>query len=81
METYLEICDLPRLCANLVLRHFALGLVFVEIQKRIVQRLLQFVRAGLFFLELFVEVAVVALEEALADSQLPDFLVTCDNFN
>jgi hypothetical protein len=32
----------------------------------------------LFFLELFVEVAVVVLQEALGDSQLPDFLVLDD---
>ena len=35
----------------------------------------------MFFLELLVEVAVVVLEEALADPQLPNFLVSCDGFD
>lgn len=57
---YLEICYFPQLRANLVLRRFAFSFLFVEIQKRIVQRILEFVRAGLFLLQLLVEVAVVA---------------------
>lgn len=57
---YLEICYFSRLRADLILRRFAFSFLFVEIQKRIVQRILEFVRAGLFLLQLLVEVAVVA---------------------
>jgi hypothetical protein len=35
----------------------------------------------LFFLQLFVQVAVIALKEALADSQLPNILVLYDSFD
>jgi hypothetical protein len=45
------------------------------LREGLVKRVLQFVGARLFLTELFVEVAVVVLQETMTDSQLPDFLV------
>jgi hypothetical protein len=78
---YLEICYFPGLRADLVLRRFAFSFLFVEVQERIVQRILEFVRAGLFLVQLLVEVAIVAGQEALADLQLPDFFVLDNDVN
>jgi hypothetical protein len=60
------------------LRRLTHGLLLVQLCKSLVERVLQLVGAGLFLLELFVEIAVVVLQETLGDSQLPDFLVLDD---
>jgi hypothetical protein len=72
---YLEVCILSRLCADLVLCCLVCRLVFVELREGFVKRVLQLVGARLFLFELFVEIVVVVLQEALAHSQLPNLLV------
>lgn len=54
---------------------FALGPLLIQLCESIIEGVVQFVCTALLFLELFVEVAILILQEALGDPQLPNFLI------
>jgi hypothetical protein len=80
-STHSEVCDFARLHADLVLRRLADRFLLVQLREGLFECSLELVGAGLFFAELFVQIASLVLQEALAHSQLPDFLVFDHDLN
>jgi len=74
-RAHLEVGHLPGLGPNLGLGLLGCGRLLVELSQCLIEGHLQVIGACLFLVELFVEVAGLILQQALADPQLPQLLV------